>query len=495
VRYKFVALALAAFLCAAVLSRLHGQPQPLRSADNENPIDSQQPADNQQLSDSDLASDSPQASDGRQQKIDALDDAFRHGLMTRAEYDAKMKQLNAAAALQDAFNNGLLTREEYEAKVRALTAGANAGSNAFFNSEMRTVEIFDPGLQMRAGTQQVPADWKFAGIIDRTGGCHSNGAQVKVNMQSPDGLTGMQVYPGYVWSEATTPWAARNMAQRGCPSVSMTTATELLSQVVLPMLRPHATLDRIDPPKAEGQEDINRNLQQMQANAEREAMQFRGLYARPAYHMLSGAVAHIHFSVDGHEVEESIGTRVHCVGRYFRNGLVTHNCNSNLLYILRAPRGTLEELSPRMMALSRTYRMDQAWDYRMAMIAKQQSDAAIAASNAQFQASQDGAKAFGDALTANWKAGEANRKASVEGSIAAAQAGQIAQDISAHKTVLFALDQRAYVDRQTGTEYDLSNKFNNAYLSSDGTTVVQSPGPVNLNGVTPGISYSELEPH
>ena len=490
-RYKFVALALAVFLCAAVLSRIHGQPQPLRPADNEKTIDSQQPADSRQPLDSQPTSDN---SDSQQQKIDALNDAFKNGLMTRAEYDAKMKQLNATAALQDALNHGLLTREEYEAKVRALTSAANAGSDGFSNSEMRTVEIFDPGLQMRAGTQQVPADWKFAGIIDRTGGCHSNGAQVKASMQSPDGLTGMQVYPGYVWSEATSQWAARNMAQRGCPSVSMTTATELLRQVVLPMLRPHATLDRIDPPKAEGQEDIDRNLQRMQANAEREATQFRSLYARPAYHMLSGAVAHIHYSIDGHEVEESVGTRVHCVGRFFRN-FETHDCNSTLLYILRAPRGTLEELHPRIMALSQTYRVDQAWDYRMAMIAKQQSDAAIAASNAQFQATQQGAKAFSDTLTANWKASEANRQASVDSSIAASRAGQAARDISAHKTVLFALDQRAYVNSQTGTEYDLSNKYNHAYLGSDGTTVVQSTGPMNLNGVTPGISYSELEPH
>src|SRR5712692_6976946 len=111
-RYKYVALALAAFLCAAVLSKIHGQPQPLRPADNEKTIDNQQPEDSQQppdsdlASDSDMASDSQQASDRQQQKIDALNDALRNGLMTRAEYDAKMKQLNAAAALQDALNNG-----------------------------------------------------------------------------------------------------------------------------------------------------------------------------------------------------------------------------------------------------------------------------------------------------------------------------------------------------------------------------------------------------
>jgi len=500
VKYKYVALALAAVLSVAVLSRIHGQPQPLRPAENSQTAAAEQLADSKLAADTDFASGNqpasdPQSSPGQQQKIDALNDAYKNGLLTRAEYDAKVKQLNAAAALQDALNNGLLTRAEYEAKLQALTTGANSGSNAFSSSEMRTVEIIDPGLQMRAGTQQVPADWKFAGIIDRTGGCHSNGAQVKISMQSPDGLTGMQVFPGYIWSEATSQMMARNMAQRGCSSVSMTTATELLQQVVLPMLRPNATLDRIDPPNAEGQQDIDRNLQQMQANAEREAMQFRGLYRQPAYHMLSGALAHIHYSIDGHEVEESIGTRVHCVGRTFRNGLVTHDCNSNLLFVFRAPRGMLEEVRPRMQALSQTYRMDQAWDYRMAMISKQQSDANIAASNAQFQASQAGAKAFGDALTANWKAGEINRANSVAGSIATARDAQNSLDISAHKTVLFALDQRAFVNSQTGTEYDLSNKFNNAYLSSDGTTVIQTPGPMNLNGMTPGISYTPLDPH
>jgi len=460
VRHKFVAFVFAALFFAAVISTSAGQEQA-----------------------------SPQ------QKIDALNGAFKNGLLTRAEYDARMKQLNAAAALQDALRNGLLTRDEYAAKLRALQAGATAATDPFSNSEMRTVEILDPGLQMRAGTQQVPADWKFAGIIDRTGGCHSNGAQVKVSMQSPDGLTGMQVHPGYVWSEATSEQMARNMERRGCPSVSFTTARDFLSQVVLPMLRPHATVDSIDPPSAEGQEQIDRDLQRMQANAEREAMQFRALYREPAYHMLSGAVAHVHYSIDGHEVEESIGTRVHCVGRNFRSGFVTHNCNSNLLYIFRAPKGTLEQARAHMMALSQTYRVDQAWDYRMAMISKQQSDASIAASNAQFAASQAGAKAFSDAMTARWKADELNRANSVAGSIAESQAVQNSMDASAHQTVLFALDERAYVNSQTGEEYDLSNKYNHAYLGSDGTTVIQSVGPMNLNGVTPGITYSELDPH
>lgn len=380
---------------------------------------------------------------------------------------------------------------------------AKAGGDAGSKTAVRTVEVGDPALQMRAGTLEIPADWKFAGIVYRERGCHSNGAQVKYYAQSADGLTAIQVFPGNNWRDTTSPSLARIMAQNDCPPVGMSTPQEYLKEVVLPNLRPTATLDRIDPLFPADEAMVKANLEKMQENAVAQArksveMGFRRVM-RPDQHTLEGAIARIHYTLNGHEVEETVGTVVHCAdvwvpGNYVAQPSVNHNCNSYPVVVLRAPRGTLDGLRPRLLATKQTYRVESAWDFRMGQIIKQQSDQAIAASNAQFNQMQQNSQTQFNALMQQQKEMNAARQQSVDNSIATARAQQDALDASAHATALWALDKGTYVNPQTGLQYEISNQYAHQYISSDETTVYHTNDTFNPNGATPGTSWTELQP-
>src|SRR5450759_876690 len=126
VRNKFVALAFALFLFAAGTSTGYSAPQPQRSA-----------AD--------------------QEKIEALNEAYRNGLLTQAEYDAKLKVLNAAAASPSAGNG----------RSEAAPAPADFGT-------MKTVDLIDPMFNMVAYTVTIPANWRYEGTVLHGPGCDGN---------------------------------------------------------------------------------------------------------------------------------------------------------------------------------------------------------------------------------------------------------------------------------------------------------------------------------
>jgi hypothetical protein len=86
---------------------------------------------------------------------------------------ATMQQkIDSLKELRDA---GLITQDEYQAKVNALRGSASAPvatahAGPLVWPRTRTVQIADPEHNgMLAETLQVPANWKFAGTVDRSG--------------------------------------------------------------------------------------------------------------------------------------------------------------------------------------------------------------------------------------------------------------------------------------------------------------------------------------
>jgi len=68
-------------------------------------------------------------------KLAALDDAYKSGVLTKAEYDAKRAALVAPgqmAALDDAYKSGVLTKAEYDAKRAALAGSAAPAAAAAY---------------------------------------------------------------------------------------------------------------------------------------------------------------------------------------------------------------------------------------------------------------------------------------------------------------------------------------------------------------------------
>src|SRR5258707_5395094 len=61
--------------------------------------------------------------DPKSAQIAALEDAYKSGVLSKAEFDAKRAALAASpqiAALEDAYKSGVLSKAEYEAKRAAL---------------------------------------------------------------------------------------------------------------------------------------------------------------------------------------------------------------------------------------------------------------------------------------------------------------------------------------------------------------------------------------
>ncbi len=414
------------------------------------------------------------------------------------------------ASLKELRDSGVISDQDYQAKVSALQGGSSANVALPENGAMRTVEIGDPQLQMPAATLQIPADWRFGGAVVRTGGCHGNGAQVVYSMQSPDGLFGIQVFPGFVWRNTGQPPQPRNLSPRiiamnppprnPCEALDIETPEAFLEHVILPNLRPFARVTNIGPYTESGQEAIRQRLQFLEQGSEEQAARFRqaGFPAgnHPVQHTLSGAIAYVHYNLNGHEVEEIVQTAVHCAsgwvpGNYVATPSVNVNCNSWPLVIMRAPRGTLMQNIQRLVAIKQTYRVDRTWDYVMGELIRQMGQQMLAASNAAFQAMTQNSEMQAQIRTAQHNAFMAQQNNSFVNSQAQNAYQQHVMDESAHNTVLYALDERAFVDRRTGTEYDVTNQVDHLYLGSDGT-LVGSRGPLDITSTVPGINFSQV---
>lgn len=426
------------------------------------------------------------------------------------EQQAGGSQDDKLASLKELRDSGVINEQEYEAKVSALQSESAPSAALPDNVPMRTVEIDDPQLGMRAATMQIPADWKFGGTVIRAGGCHGNGAQVVYSMHSPDGTMGIEVYPSFIWRNSGQPPQPKNLSPRiaamnppprnPCEALEIDSAEGFLEHVVLPTLRPWAKVTNIGPLMEPGQVVLRQRLQVLEQQAEQQAARARQAGfpkgSHPDQHMLDGGIAYASYNLNGHEVDETLSTAVHCSaswmpGSYVSTPSVNVNCNAWPLVVLRAPRGTLPQNLNRLLAIKATYQMDQTWDYVMGQLIQQMGQQMLAASNAQFQTMMQNSQAMAAARTAQHNAFMQQQAGSFATSQAQFYSHQQAMDESAHSTVLYALDQHGFIDSKTGREYDISNQYNHAYLGTDGT-LVGSSGPLSVNSTVPGISYSEI---
>ncbi|HUJ33218.1 MAG TPA: hypothetical protein VLY23_18195 [Candidatus Acidoferrum sp.] len=146
-KHKFAAFAFAVFLASAAMPTAYGRQEPQRSA-----------AD--------------------QQRIDALNDAYRNGLLTQDEYQAKLRELNAGSA-----------------------PGAAPQPDAPIST--RPVGIFDPALGVNYLNARVPSDWLYLGGLMRETSCEDALVTPFYRAWSPDGLSGTKMLPRYDWGWST----------------------------------------------------------------------------------------------------------------------------------------------------------------------------------------------------------------------------------------------------------------------------------------------------
>ena len=354
--------------------------------------------------------------------------------------------------------------------------------------------VVDPAYGMTAFTIEVPAGWKFAGMIWRPGGCHpppTPAAGLSYTAQSPDGSTAYVTLPGVSWS-----WSSNgtNIMGPKCPSTTnIDSAAGLLLNIAVPNLHPNAKKMTMVPLAKGAQESIAAQNEKLAAN--RNAYGLKG-----GRQFVDGAQVRIEYERNGHAMEEAEATVVDCLeapvapmplgfGRS-RPGYTKRTCSSRGTFIKRAPKGHLDEL----MTHSIPPQINPEWDQRVIQNMKAHFQQFQEASNRQFQQNMAHFKAQGEARLAAGRAFQQSLKEGTDRALAADRAQQAGIDTAAHAQVLQSLDRQEFRNPATGQIIQASSQYNHQWMSSDGSTLIQTDDHTfDPNGSVYPVSQSWTE--
>lgn len=395
----------------------------------------------------------------------------------------------------------IIVNRTVAAGVFILTSGAFIGLSAHAAqtwSETHKVDIIDPKYSMTAFTMDVPVGWKFAGTIAHDPGCHSSGAGLKFTVLSPDGLTAIAVLPGTTWTWTTSASMQKIMESQHCPPVDIDSAASFLVNIAVPNMHPNAKIVAVLPLPAQGQASLAAQLEKKRQQNADMAQKFG---QQPQKLTLDGARVRVQYVRDGKPTEEQILAVVDCFesqfpAMYAQPAYSRRNCSARSTVIYRAPQGQLDELvaAPRLEKLNKSVQVNPAWDSRVAQDAQAAFQKFQAANNQQFQANMQKSRQDNAQLLANGKAFQDNMRASTDHALANDRAQQAAIDASAHATALHSLDRQEFKNPATGQVIEASNQYSHQWMSSDGSTLIQSNDhSLDPNGVVYPVSQSWTE--
>ncbi len=395
------------------------------------------------------------------------------------------------------------------ARVCVLSLAAAGGlllcpdSNAAITpwSGTQRVQVTDPKYGITAMSFEIPAGWKFTGSIVRPVGCHSRGANASYTAQSPDGITALVALPGVTWSWTTSPEMLKAMDKTHCPGIDINTPAAFLVNIAVPNLHPtaQAKIVAVLPLPPEGQASLVAQLKTQIANSA----------SMPNLKMtnqtLEGARVRLQYVREGHPIEEMVTAVVSCNDTPMaamaanRTAALRRTCASRGTSIVRAPQGELDQVleQPSVKNLVKSIQPNPDWQNRVSQDMQAEFQAMMAANDRQFQANQ---KYFADqnaAMLARGRQFQNNLQAGTDAAIANDRARQNAIDQSAHATALYSLDRQDFKNPATGQTIEASNEYNHQWLSSDGSTLIQTQDHTfDPNGqVYPGSqSWTELVP-
>jgi hypothetical protein len=378
-------------------------------------------------------------------------------------------------------------------------AGAPAGSRSGRPAKVswsgtRRVEITDPKYQMIAATLDVPTGWKFAGAVARPPGCHDDGvASIEYTLLSPDGVTAIAALPRETWNWSTSPRMQQSMAKSGCPGVNITSAAGFLINIAVPNMRPNAKIIGVFPLPAE----IQSQLTTEQAN-------LRQQYPRQQY-VVEGARVRIQYLRNGQPVEEMITAAINCSSGTWppmwpeRSPSRHTDCGTQYLGVVRAPQGHLDQLlaEPQLAAVIVSAHEKDDWFHRMVADKVAAGREALDAFNQRSAQILAQGQADHDQLMAKAAAGRESIEEQGANSRAQAQNEQNARDQAARQTENYSLDRQDFINPATGETINASSEYNHQWLSSDGSTLIQTDD----NGLDPNgqvypvsQSWNELVP-
>jgi hypothetical protein len=218
---------------------------------------------------------------------------------------------------------------------------------------------------------------------------------------------------------------------------------------------------------------------------------------------LDGARVRVQYDRDGHSTEEMITAVVQCNEQTMPAMAILkqaayrkRSCFSRGTSISRAPQGHLDEMIalPQLKNMTKSMQPNPDWQNRIAADQQAAFQQAMAANNRQAAANLQHFKEQGEQRQAQAKAFDQGLRESTNRAMAADQQRQNAIDASAHATALHSLDQQEFKNPATGQTIQASNQYNHQWMSSDGSTLIQTNDHnLDPNGQVYPVSQSWTE--
>jgi Short C-terminal domain len=435
------------------------------------------------------ASHSPQSqrSASVQEKIDALKQAYKEGLLTDDEYARRLRALGEKApltrqekieALNDAYKNGLLSQQEYDAKLKALNfQGVSAAAGEEPPQDFgptKTVAIIDPMFQMVAYTMEIPASWNFEGVVLHGPGCQGSFSSVVYRAFTPDMRYGVQLLPSAEFYWADDP---RTLPKFGkCKYLPPISAADY-AQFVSMRMRPDAEIDSVSPAPQEA--DFQANLSKTEFTFFNQ-VGIMGELKR----------THVRFQMDGQPEEEILQARM-----VVRKRMVLTNVSKTAMvgyrpmpqytsnadiWAVHAPQGQLTPHLAAMLAIMQSRRANQEYIQTSNAYFQNQTNIAIANSWAVFNTTMQASQQMAEIRSQNAQQFIQNMNAQGQLRHEQVMANIDQRDRHTKDVCDWILNQQLYQNPNTGQTFKASNQYKYTYQDQSGH-VLQSDTIVDPN--------------
>lgn len=331
---------------------------------------------------------------------------------------------------------------------------------------MKAVQVIDKAgfaKPIPAMDLLIPAGWTFEGKVEWANrGCFDDFAAISFHMQSPDGKIIIEGYPSFTWQFVDNPSVQRYLIaenQQGmkvglkpCPVIQPQPAANVLTKVIVPHLRPGKTIAAM-----ETSADLDQFIKNRTADVQGKEGQNAQLHADEAR-------ARLKYDADGAPVEEWISavsmSQISPSGD--GHGGRRYDNKAIMIMSMRAPAGQLEANERLLAAVRGSIHLQPDWERQYLGMVN------------QLNTGQQQQRAARDEIIRQFQQQEI---AAIQGVIANQQQGS---NQAVHAESQYLRGVETYRDPSTGKQYELDNKYGNAWMNSNGSDVILSEDP-NLN--------------
>jgi hypothetical protein len=331
---------------------------------------------------------------------------------------------------------------------------------------MKAVQVIDKAgfaKPIPAMDLLIPAGWTFDGKVEWANrGCFDDFAAISFHMQSPDGKIIIEGYPSFTWQFVDNPSVQRYLIaenQQGmkvglkpCPVIQPQPAANVLTKIIVPHLRPGKTIAAM-----ETSADLDQFIKNRTADVQGREGQNAQLHADEAR-------ARLKYDADGAPVEEWISavsmSQISPSGD--GRGGRRYDNKAIMIMSMRAPAGQLEANERLLAAVRGSIHLQPDWERQYLGMVN------------QLNAGQQQQRAARDEIIRQFQQQEI---AAIQGVIANQQQGS---NQAVHAESQYLRGVETYRDPSTGKQYELDNKYGNAWMNSNGSDVILSEDP-NLN--------------